>query len=99
LKQPLKISLYDPFFEGNNMVSHIVGNVVLSTTLPKDQRLGASTGTEDRVLERESKGAQFMAAEKGGEGRRKKSSREQYHSKSLNKALWDHGNKDASPLY
>jgi hypothetical protein len=66
--------------------------------LPKDQRLGASTGTENKVLERGSKGAQFMAAEKGGEGRREKSSREQTIPKSLNKTLWNHGNKDASKL-
>jgi hypothetical protein len=31
----------------------------------------SSTGTEDRMLEMGSKSAQFRAAEKGGEGRRK----------------------------
>jgi hypothetical protein len=50
------------------MSPRVVGDVVLSTTLPRDWRLGASTGTEDRVLEIGSKGAEFRAAEKGGEG-------------------------------
>jgi hypothetical protein len=47
----------------------------------------ASTGTEDRVLEIGSKGAQFIAAEKGGEGRRKKSSQEQNHPQKPKQSL------------
>jgi hypothetical protein len=47
---------------------HIVGDVVLSTTLPEDQRHGAIRGTEARMEEMGCKGAEFRAAEKGGEG-------------------------------
>jgi hypothetical protein len=47
----------------------------------------ASTGTKDRELEIGSKGAQFIAAEKRGEGRRKKSSREQRHPQKPKKTF------------
>jgi hypothetical protein len=46
---------------------HIIGDVVLSTTLPKEQGMRASTGTEAGVLEIGCSRAQLRAAEKGGE--------------------------------